>query len=101
MNDSTITIRLMKADDFDAVVGIDEKVLKASRPEYYEMKFEKLFKSKDYLPTSLVAEDADGTVTGFVMGRSTWENMAFSRKKPAWIPSGLIPIPSIRVSASS
>ena len=67
MNESTIKIRLMKADDFAAVVGIDEKVLKASRPEYYETKFEKLFKSKDYLPTSLVAE-ADGTVVGFVMG---------------------------------
>jgi hypothetical protein len=36
MNDSTNKIRLMQADDFDAVVGIDEKVLKASRPEYYE-----------------------------------------------------------------
>jgi ribosomal protein S18 acetylase RimI-like enzyme len=58
----------MKADDFDAVVGIDEKVLKAPRPEYYEMKFEKLFKSKDYLPVSLVAEETDGTVVGFVMG---------------------------------
>ena len=68
MNESTIKIRLMKADDFDAVVGIDEKVLKANRPEYYEMKFEKLFNSKDYLPTSLVAEEEDGTVVGFVMG---------------------------------
>ena len=68
MNESAIKIRLMKADDFEAVVGIDEKVLKASRPAYYEMKFEKLFKSKDYLPTSLVAEEADGTVVGFVMG---------------------------------
>ncbi len=68
MSESTIKIRLMKADDFDAVVGIDEKVLKASRPEYYEMKFEKLFKSKDYLPASLVAEEEDGTVVGFVMG---------------------------------
>ncbi len=28
---------LCMADDFDAVVGIDEKVLKASRPEYYEI----------------------------------------------------------------
>ena len=65
---STLKIRLMKADDFDAVIRIDEKVLKASRPEYYELKFEKLFKSKDYLPTSLVAEDEDGTVLGFVMG---------------------------------
>ena len=68
MNESTIKIRLMKAEDFDAVVGIDEKVLEASRPEYYEMKFEKLLNSKDYVPASLVAEDADGTVVGFVMG---------------------------------
>jgi ribosomal protein S18 acetylase RimI-like enzyme len=68
MNESTIKIRLMKADDFDAVVGIDEKVLKASRPEYYEMKFEKLLNSKDYLPTSLVAEGEDGTLAGFIMG---------------------------------
>lgn len=67
MNESTIKIRLMKVEDFDAVVGIDEKVLKASRPGYYEMKFERLFKSKEYLPTSLVAEE-DGTVVGFVMG---------------------------------
>ncbi len=68
MKDSTIKFRLMKADDFDAVVGIDEKVLKTSRSEYYELKFEKLFKSREYLPTSLVAEDEDGTVVGFIMG---------------------------------
>ncbi|MGD9972189.1 MAG: GNAT family N-acetyltransferase [Desulfatirhabdiaceae bacterium] len=68
MNGSTFKIRLMKADDFDAVVEIDEKVLKKARPEYYEMKFDKLFKSKDYLPTSLVAETEDETVVGFVMG---------------------------------
>ena len=68
MNEGTIKIRLMQADDFDAVVGIDEKVLKASRPEYYEMKFEKLFHSKDYVPASLVAQQEDGTVVGFVMG---------------------------------
>jgi predicted N-acetyltransferase YhbS len=68
MNEGTIKIRLMKADDFDAVVGIDEKVLKASRTEYYELKFEKLFNSKDYLPASLVAEAEDGSVVGFVMG---------------------------------
>jgi predicted N-acetyltransferase YhbS len=68
MNASTIKIRLMKADDFDAVVEIDEKVLKAARPEYYEMKFEKLFQSKDYVPASLVAVEEDGTVVGFVMG---------------------------------
>ena len=68
MKKSTINIRLMKAEDYDAVVGIDEKVLKASRPDYYRMKFEKLFQTKDYLPASLVAEDEKGTVVGFVMG---------------------------------
>ena len=68
MNESAIKIRLMKAEDFEAVVAIDEKVLKISRPEYYEMKFDKLFNSKDFLPTSLVAEEADGVVVGFVMG---------------------------------
>jgi len=58
----------MKADDFDAVVAIDTKVLKSARPEYYELKFEKLIRSKDYLPVSLVAEEEDGSVVGFVMG---------------------------------
>jgi ribosomal protein S18 acetylase RimI-like enzyme len=58
----------MKAEDFNAVVGIDERVLKAPRPEYYEMKFEKLFRTRDYVPASLVAEDKDGTMVGFVMG---------------------------------
>jgi len=68
MSDGTIKIRLMKAEDFDAVVKIDEKILKTSRPEYYEVKFEKLFKSRDYLPASLVAETEKGNVVGFVMG---------------------------------
>ena len=68
MNESPIKIRLMKTGDFDAVVGIDKKVLMASRPEYYKLKFERLVQSKDYLPTSLVAEEENGTMVGFVMG---------------------------------
>jgi hypothetical protein len=59
MNARTLKIRLMQADDFDPVVGIDAKVLKASRPEYYKLKFEKLFQSKDYLLASLVAEESE------------------------------------------
>ena len=68
MNESTFKFRLMTADDFDAVVGIDQKILKTSRRKYYELKFDKLFKSKEFLPTSLVAELEDKTVVGFVMG---------------------------------
>jgi hypothetical protein len=68
MKKSTIKIRLMKVDDFDAVVRIDEKVLKASRSDYYRLKFETLVQSPDYLPTSLVAEEKGGMLVGFVMG---------------------------------
>jgi len=68
MNKSTIKIRLMRADDFAAVVRIDEKVLKTSRPDYYKMKVEELVQSTDRVPTSLVAEEEDGTMVGFVMG---------------------------------
>jgi predicted N-acetyltransferase YhbS len=68
MNENTIKIRLMKADDFDAVVEIDERLFNTSRREYHKMKFEKLFHSKDYLPVSLVAEKEDRTLVGFVMG---------------------------------
>ncbi len=68
MNKSAVRIRLMTAEDFSAVVKIDEKVLKTSRPEYYRLKFEELVQSTDRIPTSLVAEEANGTVVGFVMG---------------------------------
>lgn len=68
MTENTITIRLMKDNDLDAVVKIDEKIMKSSRLEYYQLKFERLFKSHDYLPTSFVAEEEDGTVVGFLMG---------------------------------
>ena len=69
MNESTIKIRIMEVYDFNAVVRIDEKVFKASRSDYYRLKFETLVQSPDHLPTSLVAEKEDGTVVGFVMGK--------------------------------
>jgi ribosomal protein S18 acetylase RimI-like enzyme len=68
MNKITLKIRLMQADDFAAVIQIDEKVLGVSRPDYYKLKFEELVQSTDRLPTSLVAEDEKGAVVGFVMG---------------------------------
>lgn len=91
MNASTIKIRLMQADDFDAVVGIDEKVLKASRPEYYKLKFEKLFQSKDYLLASLVAEEKDGTVVGFVMGEIYIGEYGISKEKATLDTIGVDP----------
>lgn len=91
MNGSTVKIRLMKADDFDAVVGIDEKILKASRPEYYKLKFEKLFQSRDYLPASLVAEEEDGTVVGFVMGELYMGQYGISQEKATLDTIGVDP----------
>jgi ribosomal protein S18 acetylase RimI-like enzyme len=68
MSKIAIKIRLMKVEDFTAVVRIDEKVTKASRADYYHMKFETAVQSTDHLPTSLVAEDQDGKLVGFVIG---------------------------------
>lgn len=68
MNQDAIHTRLMRAEDFDAVVEIDRKILREARPQYYELKFDKLFKSKDYVPASLVAVNENGAVVGFVMG---------------------------------
>ncbi len=61
-------VRIMKPDDFNDVLAIDEKVNKVLREEYYKLKFEKLVKSGDYVPTSLVAEDENGKIVGFIMG---------------------------------
>lgn len=91
MNESPIKIRLMQAEDFDAVVEIDGKVLAASRPEYYEMKFEKLFGSKDYVPASLVAEQEDGTVVGFVMGELYMGEYGIFREKATLDTIGVDP----------
>jgi ribosomal protein S18 acetylase RimI-like enzyme len=91
MNARTIKIRLMKADDFDAVVAIDAKVLKASRPEYYKLKFEKLFQSRDYLLASLVAEEKDGTVVGFVMGEIYIGEYGISKEKATLDTIGVDP----------
>jgi ribosomal protein S18 acetylase RimI-like enzyme len=91
MNTPAIKVRLMKAEDFEAVVRIDEKVLKAPRPEYYRLRFEKLFRSNDYLPASLVAEDADGTVVGFVMGELFIGEYGISKEKATLDTIGVDP----------
>lgn len=68
MEKSDIRIRLMQAEDYDAVTSIDEKVLNLSRREYYDLRFDKLLKSSDYVPASIVAENEEGVVIGFIMG---------------------------------
>jgi predicted N-acetyltransferase YhbS len=68
MTEDTIKIRLMEYNDLDAVVKIDNEIMNTSRLEYYQLKFERLFKSNDYLPTSFVAEEENGCVVGFLMG---------------------------------
>lgn len=55
-------------DDFGDVVRIDETILRNPRPEYYKLRFEKLFQTGEYLPTSLVAEDQNQNVVGFIIG---------------------------------
>ena len=63
----SVEIRTLQQKDFDAVVEIDEKVFRQSRPEYYESKFARALDEKNRVVTSLVAE-SDGQVVGFVMG---------------------------------
>lgn len=91
MTEGSIKIRLMKASDFDAVVRIDERVLKVARPDYYKMKFDKLVHSKDYVPTSLVAEKEDGTVVGFVMGEVYIGEYGISRERATLDTIGVDP----------
>lgn len=90
MEKSKIIIRLMKAGDFDAVVKIDEKVLKSSRPDYYKLKFERLVQSEDYVPTSLVAEE-DGKVVGFVTGELFRGEYGIDREKATLDTIGVDP----------
>jgi ribosomal protein S18 acetylase RimI-like enzyme len=66
---NNIKTRLMEATDLNAVVEIDEKLVNQPRRDYFEEKFELLFKSGEYVPTSFVAEDESGKVIGFIMGK--------------------------------
>ncbi|MBW1781476.1 MAG: GNAT family N-acetyltransferase [Deltaproteobacteria bacterium] len=91
MNDGTIKIRLMEVYDFNDVVRIDQKVFKSSRSDYYRLKFETLVQSPDHLPTSLVAENEDGTVVGFVMGKLYIGEYGISEEKAALDTIGVDP----------
>jgi N-acetylglutamate synthase-like GNAT family acetyltransferase len=62
-----VTIRLLRPDDLDAVIAIDEKITGAPRTEYYRLKLEPATAYEAQISTSLVAE-TDGKVVGFLMG---------------------------------
>jgi predicted N-acetyltransferase YhbS len=91
VEDSKYKIRLMKAEDFDALVEIDKKVLKTPRPDYYKLKFERLVQSEEYVPTSLVAEDENGTILGFVMGELFRGEYGIDREKATLDTIGVDP----------
>ena len=71
MSTQEATIRIIKEEDLDGIIEIDNKVLGERRPEYWEKKVEMAGK-KSPLP-SLVAE-LEGNIVGFIFGEASgWE----------------------------
>ncbi len=64
---SELSIRIMRKEDIDAIVDIDEQVLGERRPEYYERKCASALDESSQMVTSLVARYEQQTI-GFVMG---------------------------------
>jgi ribosomal protein S18 acetylase RimI-like enzyme len=62
-----LKIRVMKKEDINAIVEIDEKVLGTRRPDYYERKCGSALDVSSQLVTSLVAVYEE-KVIGFIMG---------------------------------
>ncbi|MCX7240628.1 MAG: GNAT family N-acetyltransferase [Burkholderiales bacterium] len=60
-------LRVLKQEDLDDIVRIDEAASKQSRREYYERKIAGLLNRKANINCSIVCE-IDGKVVGFVMG---------------------------------
>ncbi|WP_025323411.1 GNAT family N-acetyltransferase [Deferrisoma camini] len=63
----SVIVRVMKPEDLDAVVAIDEKITGTLREEYYRYRFKVATLNDTQINASLVAE-ADGRVVGFLMG---------------------------------
>lgn len=60
-------MRVLKQEDLDAIVAIDEAGTRQSRREYYERKIASILNKKSNTNCSLVCE-VDGKVVGFMMG---------------------------------
>lgn len=62
-----INVRVIRKEDFEALVDIDAQVFGARRPEYYERKIHTALNKTGRVVTSLVAE-VGGKIVGFIMG---------------------------------
>ena len=62
-----IKVRVIRPEDFEALVNIDAQVFGARRPEYYERKIHTALDKTGRVVTSLVAEVED-RIIGFIMG---------------------------------
>ena len=62
-----IVVRVLKPQDMDAIVAIDEQITGTARPEYYRHKLAVAGLREAQINASLVAE-VDGQVVGFLMG---------------------------------
>ncbi len=62
-----IKVRVIRPEDFEALVEIDAQVFGTRRPEYYERKIHTALDKTGRVVTSLVAE-VGGKIIGFIMG---------------------------------
>lgn len=60
-------MRVLKQEDLDAIVAIDELATKQSRRDYYERKIASILNRQTNINSSIVCE-VDGKVVGFMMG---------------------------------
>jgi ribosomal protein S18 acetylase RimI-like enzyme len=65
---SDVTVRVLRGDDYPAIVEIDARVGGKPRPEYYERKMRSLMDGTSQIVSSLAAEHG-GVVVGFLMGQ--------------------------------
>ncbi len=67
---SKLNIRPMRVEDVEAIVEIDYKVVKKSRPDYWK----KLITEHPQYPYASLVAELEGKVIGFVVGEvSGWE----------------------------
>ncbi len=61
------TLRVLRQDDLDDIVSIDETASKQPRREYYERKIASILNTKTQINCSIVCE-VESKVVGFMMG---------------------------------